>query len=314
MTAPDNSNDALEITHAQLVEFEKQVGVVNSVTSDPLWEFIEPKIKMTDSCWIWRGPTRKKKGRVHERYGYVNLPSGGTRAAHNLIYEMWTGHPLKGKQVKRICDTSLCVLPQHQMAAPHSFWHYVNRTTGDECWLWTGVHDADCYGQCKWYGETAQAHRASWVYAYQPTELLEAESENNKAKLDKLVRLPEDVIIRHVPVVCESRTCVRPTHLLKGNRRDNEQDKLVSSAWEKQQECDARDGGRKVLPDREGFIARVNAYMKRGDHAGLCGAVAEVWPVLADSLQKRADPAMTRIIVDHLSARLPVHEPGKPHA
>ena len=67
----------------------------------PLWS----RIDKTDSCWLWRGPTRSG-------YGRVKL-NGATRTAHRVVYELLVGPIPDGLQLDHLCRVRNCVNPEH---------------------------------------------------------------------------------------------------------------------------------------------------------------------------------------------------------
>jgi len=63
-----------------------------------------------NGCWIWNGAS--KGG-----YGIVQ-PWAGTRHAHRFMYQELVGPIPENHEVYRLCDTQLCVNPEHHRAAP----------------------------------------------------------------------------------------------------------------------------------------------------------------------------------------------------
>lgn len=87
------------------------------------------------------------------------------------------------------------------------FWEKVNeagpmmRPDLDPCWIWTG-HIVGGYGRFKVGKKTLCAHRVSWTLIFgDPKELF---------------------VLHH----CDNPSCVRPSHLFLGTKKDNAQDAL----------------------------------------------------------------------------------------
>lgn len=76
-----------------------------------------------------------------------------------------------------------------------------SRDAPGECWLWEGGRDAQGYGRVSWQGSDTQAHRLSHLLATGET--------------------PEAILHS-----CDNPSCVRPSHLSSGTRRDNNLDKV----------------------------------------------------------------------------------------
>jgi uncharacterized protein (DUF433 family) len=86
------------------------------------------------------------------------------------------------------------------------FLNKVRKTNG--CWIWTGAKNADGYGLLYFNGRHWSAHRYSWflVHGFLP---------DSKAG-DKRV-------VMHS---CDNPTCVNPSHLSLGSRRENTRDMI----------------------------------------------------------------------------------------
>lgn len=76
------------------------------------------------------------------------------------------------------------------------FMGLVRITSG--CWLWTGADNGHGYGQLYYEGKMARAHRVSWILNNGP--------------------IPGGAWVLHS---CDSRRCVRPSHLFLGNNKTN---------------------------------------------------------------------------------------------
>jgi len=60
------------------------------------------QVKKGDGCWLWKGPTNGRYGRVGRR-----------TYAHRVSYELAHGPIPEGLFVMHKCDTPLCVRPDH---------------------------------------------------------------------------------------------------------------------------------------------------------------------------------------------------------
>lgn len=75
-------------------------------------------------------------------------------------------------------------------------WAKVDKT--DTCWLWTGHINTSGYGQIRWGGPKARAHRIAYELEVGP--------------------IPEGLELDHL---CRVRHCVNPSHLEPVTRRVN---------------------------------------------------------------------------------------------
>ena len=86
------------------------------------------------------------------------------------------------------------------------FWSYINKRgpiakfNRTRCWLWTGCHSDKGYGLFQLAGRLRRAHRVAWklIHGTWP----------NKEACHR----------------CDTRDCVRPTHLFEGTQSDNMKD------------------------------------------------------------------------------------------
>jgi hypothetical protein len=69
------------------------------------------------------------------------------------------------------------------------------------CWLWTGEHRFDGYGECWAFGRREMAHRAAFR--------------------EFVCDIPDGAMVIHS---CDTRCCVNPDHLRLGTHRDNMDD------------------------------------------------------------------------------------------
>jgi hypothetical protein len=81
------------------------------------------------------------------------------------------------------------------------FWKKVERNGPSDCWIYTGVVNANGYGVICIDWKNHSAHRAAWFYTYGewPKFLLHS---------------------------CDNRRCVNPAHLREGNHQQNAQDRV----------------------------------------------------------------------------------------
>lgn len=66
----------------------------------------EPKVKQTDSCWLWTGGTYPN--------GYAKFFFNGKNdLAHRVAYQLWVGPIDAGKHIDHLCHNIICVNPDH---------------------------------------------------------------------------------------------------------------------------------------------------------------------------------------------------------
>lgn len=86
------------------------------------------------------------------------------------------------------------------------FWEKVNKNSSTLechagiglCWIWTGAHLKDGYGEIFFNGQIVLAHRTSWELHYGV--------------------IPKEMQVLHR---CDNPPCVRPDHLFLGTNHDN---------------------------------------------------------------------------------------------
>ena len=78
-------------------------------TAERFWA----KVDKTLYCWLWTG------ARGGHGYGNVGV-DGRTIRAHRLSYEMVHGQTPDGLCVLHVCDTPLCVRPEHLFLGTHA--------------------------------------------------------------------------------------------------------------------------------------------------------------------------------------------------
>jgi hypothetical protein len=84
-----------------------------------------------------------------------------------------------------------------------------NTTINDnECWLWNKSCVKSGHGQMTNNGKQCKVHRLSYQCF----------------KGD----IPEGLVVRHHPIICNNPRCCNPDHLLLGTQRDNQHDKILS--------------------------------------------------------------------------------------
>lgn len=70
------------------------------------------RVQKSASCWLWTEPPMK------DGYGSFNL-DGRRWKAHRLS-AYWAGQDIEGKAVRHLCNTPLCVRPEHLAAGTQS--------------------------------------------------------------------------------------------------------------------------------------------------------------------------------------------------
>lgn len=76
-----------------------------------------PKVKKTESCWLWTGAV--KSCEEHRAYG-VFWDGGRLVAAHRFAFELMCRPLLSGEIVMHLCNIPRCVNPQHLQAGNQS--------------------------------------------------------------------------------------------------------------------------------------------------------------------------------------------------
>ncbi len=81
------------------------------------------------------------------------------------------------------------------------FWSKVDKTSKNECWLWTACKHEDGYGLFKYEGKQCYAHRVSYKIEYGS--------------------ITNGLCVCHS---CDNTSCVNPEHLFLGSYKDNTRD------------------------------------------------------------------------------------------
>lgn len=70
-----------------------------------LQERLWPKVRKTDTCWLWTAATANG-------YGYFSVDGKGKRA-HRVVYELLVGPIPEGLYLDHLCRVTNCVNPSH---------------------------------------------------------------------------------------------------------------------------------------------------------------------------------------------------------
>ena len=95
-----------------------------------------------------------------------------------------------------------------------------------DCWIWQGLKSSNGYGQMRCQGKPNQgSHRVSyWAFVGD---------------------IPDGMVVRHHPTLCNNKHCVNPDHLLLGTQQDNIDDKQVANT-----QCKGETNGRSKLTEQ----------------------------------------------------------------
>lgn len=90
------------------------------------------------------------------------------------------------------------------------FWFKVQKGKNKECWLWQGAKQPDGYGTFNVSSsQTVRAHRYAWEITFKK-------------------EIPKGICVLHK---CDASSCVNPSHLFLGTKKDNTQDMLKKGRY-----------------------------------------------------------------------------------
>lgn len=128
------------------------------------------------------------------------------------------------------------------MSQEQRFWFRVDKS--QECWIWTGSKDSHGYGQMRFNGSLASAHRISYEMA------------NGS--------IPAGMQIDHA---CYSPPCVNPLHLSAVTQKQNLENRRGAQS-------NSKSGVRGVSRNKKGWKAEVTHH-GQGIHIGTFPTIAE---------------------------------------
>lgn len=71
-------------------------------------ERFESQVLKMPTCWLWKGPPRKRGG-----YGQFNWGDGKVVSAHKASYLLFVGEVPEGMDLDHTCRNRMCVNPEH---------------------------------------------------------------------------------------------------------------------------------------------------------------------------------------------------------
>lgn len=131
------------------------------------------------------------------------------------------------------------------------FWRHVEKSEGDECWLWTGALTHDGYGRFKVLIDGQWTHVGAHVYSW---ELVNGS-------------WPEGLVSRHH---CDIRNCVRPDHIQPGTNKENSTDMMARGRASRMHQLRGESHGKARLTEADVLWIRQSNW-KTSDIARLFG-------------------------------------------
>lgn len=113
-TAGSGGQFALNARPPNLLPRRERITMRRVYTRKPFAERFWPKVRKTDSCWLWTAyADRDGYGRI------TRCPGEMTGYAHRLSWELVNGPIPEGMFVLHNCDTPSCVNPAHLRLGTH---------------------------------------------------------------------------------------------------------------------------------------------------------------------------------------------------